>query len=126
MTRLDALPEIVSWMRNRGISELEWTEGGTTLGLSLQAQETSTPTGNTPPPRTEQSILSPEMGIFRYEGQRETRPVRRGDIIGFVEVGPLRVPVACPDDGVLLPPIEQDGALVGYSTPLFKIDTTPH
>lgn len=127
MTLLDRLPDIAAWMRTRGVSELEWTEHGTTLALSLAPTERtilSSASGSDVEMRSvDQFIPSPEMGIFRLDSQGGDRIVHRDDIVGFVEIGPLRIPVVCPDDGWLGQPLEEDGAVVGYGRPLFRIDT---
>ena len=46
--------------------------------------------------------------------------VVRGDIVAFLEAGALLRPVVADADGLIGPPLERDGNLVGYGTPLFR------
>lgn len=47
------------------------------------------------------------------------RPVRKGDIVVYLQVGALLRPVVASQDGHIGPPLVAEGAVIGYCSPLF-------
>ncbi|OJT95690.1 MAG: hypothetical protein BGN83_00440 [Rhizobium sp. 63-7] len=47
------------------------------------------------------------------------RPVCKGDIVAYLQVGALLRPVVAPQDGRIGPPLVAEGAVTGYCSPLF-------
>lgn len=125
MSILDMLPQITERMRGHGITTLDYQKGKTRLRLSLEPAHTpdavSTPDGvftaTTP-------IPSPEMGCFQHMPDiSDGETVRAGDIVGFVIVGAMRLPVLAPVSGILkLAPLPE-GGIVGYGAPLGVVAT---
>ena len=72
-------------------------------------------------------LRSPSIGRLRLhhpeaapvEDDRLPRPVGAGDIVAFLECGAVLRAVVADRDGTLGAPLQDDGALVGFGTPLF-------
>lgn len=72
---------------------------------------------------------APIAGIFTTaHPQRPDRPVKtgqsvaKGEIVAFVTAGPLILPVIADKAGIVTEVTAQAGALVGYGSPLLKIE----
>ena len=72
-------------------------------------------------------IPSPSVGVFRRAHPLRTAPlaepgrtVTAGDPVGLLQIGALLVHVAAPKDGIILAVLAEDGATVGYGTPLLR------
>lgn len=127
---LERLPEIVRWMRTRGLQAVDWSENGEHLALTLMppvAREglaRAAATGEAVP-GSATPVLSPEMGLFRHAETAADAGVAAGDILGFIEIGPVRLAVLAPCAGGLGAPCHADGAVVGYHAVLFEITPRP-
>lgn len=84
--------------------------------------------------RTAQSSVAtaPIAGIFCRDHPATIAPpfelpreVVSGDMLGFVRVGPVVLPVRASETGVLTRFAAEDGSLVGYGDPLFEIEPRP-
>ncbi|CAN7604737.1 hypothetical protein [Rhizobium sp. LjRoot254] len=70
-------------------------------------------------------ILADAAGVFLWWHPAERveptwpRHVRRGEIIGWLKVGPLLRPVIASEDAVVAGPALPDGSLAGYGDQLF-------
>ena len=121
---LNDLPELVGRMRHHDVRHVSLKNGTGALALTLSENPGQTPPAHpiTPPAKAENTpVPSPEMGVFRSNGLGENHPVRSGEIVGFVEAGPLRLPVTATADGTLGPTLIGDGCVVGYHDVLFRI-----
>jgi biotin carboxyl carrier protein len=47
--------------------------------------------------------------------------VRKGDAIGLLRIGALLLPVLAPHDCVIADHLAEDGVVVGYGAPLFRL-----
>jgi acetyl-CoA carboxylase biotin carboxyl carrier protein len=47
--------------------------------------------------------------------------VRAGQVLAFLKIGALLLPVNAPQDGIALRPLIPDGATVGFGTPLLEM-----
>lgn len=67
-------------------------------------------------------VRSPAVGRFR-RANTETMPLAaaKGEILGFIISGSLRLPVTAGQDCLLLSACHPDDTPVGYDTPLFTI-----
>ncbi len=123
------LEALVDAMRAHGCVEADISEGGTRLHVRLapEAQDAQAATQATRGMDAPALALSPEMGVFRVRhpdgtfGPAPGDAVATGTILGFVAVGPALLPVTAPCAGRLDTVLGQDGAIVGYHTPLFAI-----
>ncbi|GBQ82953.1 hypothetical protein [Gluconobacter albidus] len=121
---LNDLPELVGRMRHHDVRHVSLKNGTGALALTLSENAGQTPPAHpvAPPAKAENTpVPSPEMGVFRSNGLGENHPVRSGEIVGFVEAGPLRLPVTATADGTLGPALIGDGCVVGYHDVLFRI-----
>lgn len=76
-----------------------------------------------------ETVRAAGPGLFRRFEPAATGLVRQGWLIGFLQRGPLRLPVAAPCDGYVLA-TAADGARVEHGTPLVRLlrasqDMTP-
>ena len=123
MTLLEMLDRLAPAMRRHGVSHLTLAENDAVLTLTL-SPATATPVAQTIAPSVRQdTVPSPEMGVFRMGAIRPGSTVATGDILAFVEVGPVRLPVIAPAGGVVHTVLAQDGDTVGYHAPLFIIQS---
>lgn len=114
-------------MRSHGIAEFEFEDADRHIVASegmVKAASLEVPTAAVPAPAS-QKILASHIGIFRttapdmISGNHLPRPVRGGEIVGYLQAGALLRPVLAPQSGILLKSLLADGALAGYGTPLF-------
>ena len=113
------LAEIEACIRiveRNGVPDFTLSEGSATLILraaSMPAAETT---------------RAAAAGVFRLahavEGSPPIAPgapVRPGAVVAFLQIGPCLRPVQATAAGTLGPPLQPDGALVGFRTPLFDV-----
>jgi hypothetical protein len=48
--------------------------------------------------------------------------LKAGDVLGFIRIGPVLVPVAARADARAIRVVAEPGSLVGYATVLFEIE----
>ncbi|WP_275791319.1 acetyl-CoA carboxylase [Pararhizobium gei] len=70
-------------------------------------------------------VKAPLAGVFQPVPGTLTREVGPGEILGFIRVGPVLLPVKAPKAGVLAHILAEHGALVGYGHPLFETELLP-
>lgn len=84
-------------------------------------------------PEVEQiSANSPTIGTFLRRGIDDGLPLLKagmhittGDVLGYVCLGPVRVVVGAPANGVLRDDGPDDGAMLGYGDAVFILEVTP-
>ncbi|MBM9400693.1 hypothetical protein JUN65_03675 [Gluconacetobacter azotocaptans] len=123
MTVLDDLPHLVARMRAHGVRRLSSADDESALTLVLAPEVVSgpSPAAEISPPPSVTPVLSPEMGIFHPAGPVAERPVEQDEIVGFVEIGAVLLPVTAPRGGMLGHPLVEKGEVVGYHLSLFEI-----
>jgi len=105
---------VLDLMNRHGIGELEYEGPDGTLMLDTERAI-----------QAHAKILADSPGVFlsRHPGDKTEpvwpRHVRRGEIIGWLKVGPLLRPVTAREDAVVARPILPDGSLAGYGGRLF-------
>jgi biotin carboxyl carrier protein len=67
-----------------------------------------------------QTVTAPLAGIFTQ--RPASQDVMAGEVLGFVGVGPVLVPVKATRNGILRRIIVEDGSVVGFGDPLFEIE----
>jgi acetyl-CoA carboxylase biotin carboxyl carrier protein len=125
--KLDAglVATLSRWLDATDIERLELSgpDGSLTLGRAGAAH---------PGPVAEAAavveVVSPSLGIFLDRHPLAARPfveigdaVAEGDPLGCLQVGALLTPVRAPGAGVVAERVAVPGALVGYGTPLFRL-----
>ncbi|MDI6652467.1 hypothetical protein QMA67_05865 [Gluconobacter japonicus] len=126
MTMLDRLESFVMLMRSTDMESLSLREDDETLELRLfpkiAAADKICRNFSDDTVAFSASVKSPEVGIFRPVDIPSERWVKAGDIVGYVDIEPLRVSVIAPETGRLGTPLHEDGAIVGYGDLLFMIE----
>ncbi len=128
----DHLDQITDWLKATDIQvfELCGREGGVRLSRRVDGTfERADLAAGFKPHRAEGTLLpSPGVGIFLNAHPLQSAPpvrigatVRQGQVLGFLRIGMMLVPVASTGEGILSEVLAADGALVGYGTPLFRL-----
>ncbi|MDT7950470.1 MAG: hypothetical protein RQ966_03100 [Acetobacteraceae bacterium] len=117
---LEEIEACIRIVERNGVPEFTLSEGGATLILRTAAsQPAAAPTG---------TIRASAAGVLRLAHGTEGAPpvaagapVRPGTVVAFLQVGPCLRPVQATEAGTLGAPLQSDGALVGFGTPLFDL-----
>ena len=127
---VEEIERLAAWCASAGIGEIELAEAGFSLRLHVQAVA-ETPVAAAEPPKAEtvfKGVRAPGVGVFRLDHPTTGRPiaepgqtVRKGETVGVLQVGPCLKAVVAPADGVLGAALAEDGAVVGYGTPLYEL-----
>ena len=126
----DLVATLTGWLEASGASELEiTTQDGKALKIVLGAGPRPTPLHNAAVVPVEVSepagrpVKAPIAGLFcdRHPAAAEASPLsgegrtlEAGAIVGFVEVGPVLLPVVAPEAAVVAEVLAHTGDLVGY------------
>lgn len=114
---------LAGWLEQSGAREIEITTAdGQALKIVLGAAGKA---GAAAAPRGEDvRVKAPLAGHFRLAGDSQAgRTVEAGEILAFVEVGPVRLPVVAPAAGRLGDIHAGDGDAVGYGAILFTVES---
>ena len=122
------IDHVQALMRRYGIAAFDYREGNTQVSLRIDRRipEDKIPASAS---RADESVLrAPSFGTFRLvhpatpdiPSEFPSR-VTRDTIVGYLAVGALLRPVLTEADCVLLRPLAEEGAEVGYGDPLFAI-----
>lgn len=128
----DHLDQITDWLKPTDIAvfELCGREGGVRLARRADGafERTDLPAGYKPQRAAGVVVPSPGVGNFLHAHPLQPVPpvrvgahVRQGQVLGFLRIGMMLLPVASTGDGILSEVLAADGALVGYGTPLFSL-----
>lgn len=122
---VDLLTRLVPRMREYGMVYCDVPMGGGQIKLDLAPQKTAEVAHHsaTPAAAIVQTVdaLSPEMGIFSEAVVEEGLHVSQNTILGFVDVGPLRLALEAPIAGTMLLCLVPVNSVVGYHQPVFRI-----
>ncbi|KRD72215.1 hypothetical protein [Ensifer sp. Root278] len=128
---------LTTWLGASGASELEIsTKDGHALKIVLapdaspveRREEAQDVTSLVPEGR---AVKAPLAGVFRDRHPAgsdasplagEGRALEAGDIAGFVEVGPILVPVVAPATAIVAGVHARAGELIGYGDPVLTIE----
>ena len=123
----DEIARLIPCLRLANISVFTLTEGDETLTLQLDA---SNPTADRPAemqaqPAAKPTVNAAAIGLLRVEHPHAEpaptpRAVEAGDVVAFLQAGPGLRPVVAPHAGTIGRPLQPEGALVGYGTPIFS------
>ena len=131
---IDDIARLIRRLESSDVTELEVADETSSLTLRLSPNRGQASVIETQSMTAEADVSQPEMlcataiGRFRLhhpEAARnpeatERRTVAAGDILGFLEAGGCLRPVVAGRDSIATPLVE-DGSLVGYGTPLFRL-----
>ncbi|MFC3321117.1 acetyl-CoA carboxylase biotin carboxyl carrier protein [Mesorhizobium cantuariense] len=126
---VEEIERLTAWCASAGIGEIELSEAGFSLRLHMQAVVAETPAAEAPKAETAfKGVRAPGVGVFRLDhpttGRSVAEPgqtVRKGETVGVLQVGPCLKAIVAPADGVLGAALAEDGAVVGYGTPLYEL-----
>jgi acetyl-CoA carboxylase biotin carboxyl carrier protein len=125
----DLVARLTSWLEASGASELEiTTQDGRALKIVLGDGPRPAPVHNAVavpaemPEPAGRPIKAPIAGVFRDRHPAadasplagEGRALDAGAVVGFVEVGPMLLPVSAPETAVVAEVLACAGDLVGY------------
>lgn len=105
---------VLDLMNRHGIGQLEYE--GPDGSLMLDTERVI---------QAHAKIFADSPGVFlsRHPGDKTgavwPRRVRRGEILGWLKIGPLLRPVTASEDAVVAGPTLRDGSLAGYGERLF-------
>lgn len=130
---VEEIERLAAWCASAGIGEIDICEAGFSLRLRLQSFAAETPplavaeTANVEVPFN--GVRAPGVGVFRIDHPTTGHPVavsgqtvRKSETVGVLQVGPCLKAVVAPADGILGAALVEDGAVVGYGTPLYALD----
>ena len=116
--------DLARLLEGTSISLLSLTTGAETVTLRRHVGAFASASA----PAAEFLVVAPCTGIFlrthplRSEYLAETgRFVETGAVLGLLKIGSLLVEIRAPEGGRLLAVIADDGALVGFGTPLLRL-----
>lgn len=122
---IDILTSLVPRMRQHGMVFCDVPLGQAQLKLELAPQKSSETLHYAAPAADVivQTVdaLSPEMGIFAEAVVEEGLHVAEKTILGFVDVGPLRLALEAPVSGTVTLCLVPVNSVVGYHQPVFRI-----
>jgi biotin carboxyl carrier protein len=118
-----------------GVDGLEISRPDGQLRIVVAGKDGARPSSTGAPPRAPSSatavVKAPMAGRFyvEYPGSAtlQTLPgsVSDADVVGFVGVGHVLLPLRASRSGVLIRLLAEPGALVGFGDPLFEIELQP-
>ncbi|WP_027036539.1 acetyl-CoA carboxylase biotin carboxyl carrier protein [Mesorhizobium ciceri] len=127
---IEEIERLAAWCASAGIGEIEVSEAGFSLRLHMRAVVAETPMAAVAPKAETvfKGVRAPGVGVFCLDHPTTGRPiagpgqvVRKGETVGVLQVGPCLRAVLAPVDGVLGAALIEDGAVVGYGTPLYEL-----
>lgn len=128
---VEEIERLAAWCASAGIGEIELAEAGFSLRLRVQSGVAETPVAAVEALVGETvftGVRAPGVGVFRLDHPTTGHPVaepgqtvRKGETVGVLQVGPCLKAVVAPADGVLGAALVEDGAVVGYGTPLYEL-----
>jgi len=103
---------LLRMMARHGIAAFGYASGGENVELALE-------------PGLHPEIMCRQAGVFLHRHPADSgtsafpRRVHAGEIVAYVKIGALLLPVAARADGWLPEPLREHGARVGYGDVLF-------
>jgi acetyl-CoA carboxylase biotin carboxyl carrier protein len=122
------LRELVGWLQQCGVEELELVAGAERLYLRRAGAPVEPPTPAAAPAAEPLVVGAPAVGLF-HRGVEDGAPpavaegdaVRAGQVLGVVEVLRLPHPVEAPADGRVVRFLVTSGQPVEYGQPLVEL-----
>jgi len=124
MSSVEQVRILSRWLEGTDIALLEWTRGGETITLRRDPVRPAVP----PCHAQGETVGAPSAGVFRAAHParagalaRPGQRVREADPLAVLQVGALLIHVSAPVAGTVQAVLAEDGAVVGYGTPLFRL-----
>ena len=118
---LDTIERLVRRLEASAITEFEFSDDQQHLILRLDPTTAGAPIE----PAGAPTVQARAIGRLRLAHPGGTdipdtpRPVAEGEIVAFLQAGPGLRPVVAEQAGTIGSPLQPEGALVGYGTPIF-------
>lgn len=127
----EEIERLAAWCAAAGVGEIELAEPGFSLFLRVQPASSAPQAAVNEVPKAElvpKTVRALAVGVFRlvhpttgHPVVERGQPVRKGDIVGVLQVGTCLKAVVALADGALGAALVEDGAVVGYGTPLYEL-----
>ncbi|MBI4054516.1 MAG: hypothetical protein HY402_00125 [Elusimicrobia bacterium] len=124
---LSQAKQIIDFIDSTDLMEVYWEKGQERFHFK-KSQELSS-SGTRLPSKPWRAVASPAVGVFRlgkpgYPGCDDTegRDLKKGEKLGWIEMGRKVIPVESPAAGRLRRVLIQEGEAVHYGQPLFLIE----
>ena len=126
----EEIERLAAWCAAAGVGEIELAEAGFSLCLRIQSAGPGPRATASEAPQAEvpKAVRAPGVGVFRLVHPTTGHPVvergqqvRKGEAVGVLQIGPRLKAVVAPADGALGAALAEDGAVVGYGTPLYEL-----
>ncbi|RWB69936.1 biotin attachment protein [Mesorhizobium sp.] len=127
----EEIERLAAWCAAAGVGEIELAEAGFSLCLRIQSAKAEPCASAAEAPKAEavfKGVRAPGVGVFRlvhpttgHPVVETGQPVRKGETVGVLQIGPCLKAVLAPADGTLGAALVADGAVVGYGTPLYEL-----
>lgn len=129
--RIEEVQQLSRWLEATDIDLLELQGPGEHLRLRRNGTRVEIvpfdTAGNEPEPRV---VAAASVGVFLHGHPLRAEPlvspgavVRAGQVVGLLRIGALLLPVTAPQDGILAGMLAEQGAIVGYGTPLVELQS---
>lgn len=139
------IERLADLMKEKGLSSLEWAEGDRSLKLTMggvsaaAAVQTSAQTAGTtavaaaavaasPEPEAGNLMKAPMVGVLYLAPSPGAKPfvgvgsrVKKGDVLCIIEAMKLMNEIAAEQDGEILEICAEDGQIVEFGQPLFRL-----
>jgi acetyl-CoA carboxylase biotin carboxyl carrier protein len=128
-TIYDAIERTVRRLEREHVSMFEYEDQDVYLCLTLGGPGADRATREIKPGKSAQTVKTPAAGIFtsahpvdrRKSATGSGTAVRAGQIVGYLQIGPVLRPVTAPCDGVLGRQLIDDNVLVGARQSVFEL-----
>lgn len=126
----EEIERLAAWCAAAGVGEIELAEAGFSLCLRIQPAGPAprAAAGEAPQAEVLKTVRAPGVGVFRLVHPTTGHPVvergqrvRKGETVGVLQIGSCLKGVVAPADGKLGVALAEDGAVVGYGTPLYEL-----
>lgn len=131
------IDQIVSLLQKHSLAAFEFEQGDSCLSVKMnqspQAHSISDAplAPNSADGRREILICSPGMGVVRFLHPERSEPfvtvgsdIRQGQIVAVLENGAVLSEVIADQSGSVIAALQEDGAIVGFASPLLSIRRT--
>jgi len=128
-TIYDAIERTVRRLEHEQVSTFEYQDENVYLCLTLGRAGAALANLKPNSEKSAEAVKTPAAGIFtsahpvshRKSAVASRTPVRAGQIVGYLQVGPVLRPVTAPRDGVLGRQLIDDDVLVGAQQSVFEL-----
>ncbi len=141
--KLSEIQKMIKDFENSNLTELELTFEDTTIKLSKQQTQQTSPAPvvspspvyhvpqkeQEPPQSAEDTIVSPLVGTFYASSSPKSKPyvevgskVKKGDVLCLIEAMKIMNEITAPKDGTILKVHVMNGQVVGIDDALFDLE----